>query len=492
MFQQRSRRQTIARAAVLLVFIFITAVPRPSRAAAPADSTDAAANSTADDLARATADRFARAMDKGDVAAATPECSLPWMNGFGETAQDAAGLKRGLELYSDFARRFPKTGLSYRGIVASLPFDQFHEKWQAAPKQEDGTHRMQLQNLDALKLAAADRVVFVRWARAYSILVRVRDGKATVAGLGPVLPQDVLDKAAADQKPYRQIRDIVYGRKYGTALTLDVLTPTHGANGAAVIYMLSGDFVSVPMPETDNWVLAPLLSRGYTVITVTHGAIPKYTMPEIVRDVYRAVRFTRFHARDYGIAPNRIGVTGSSSGGYLALMLATARDNEPPLADGIDPMAKQDAIDSVSCRVQAAGCFSPPTDWLDYGAKDKCILDVNWGGPQLQGMLEFREFDQARFTFVPVKDREKIQGLLSELSPARRVTKDAAPTLILHGEIDPTVPLQQSQLMIERLKAAGVPAELVVKPGAGHGWEGETRDLDQIASWFDRYLPRRP
>src|SRR5207245_10328269 len=63
----------------------------------------------------------------------------------------------------------------------------------------------------------------------------VRDGKATVAGLGPILPQDVMARAAADQKPYRQIKDIVYGRKYGTALTLDVVTPTHGANGAAVI-----------------------------------------------------------------------------------------------------------------------------------------------------------------------------------------------------------------------------------------------------------------
>jgi acetyl esterase/lipase len=202
------------------------------------------------------------------------------------------------------------------------------------------------------------------------------------------------------------------------------------------------------------------------------------------------VRFTRFHARDYSVDPNRIGVTGSSSGGYLALMLATARANEPPLADGIDPMGKEDEIDSVSCRVQAAGCFFPPTDWLDYGAKNKCVLDADWGGPQLQSMLEFREFDKARFTFVPVQDRAKIQGLLSDLSPARRVTKDAAPTLILHGEKDPTVPLQQSQLMIERLKAAGDHGELVVKPGAGHGWEGETRDLDRIAQWFDRYLAR--
>src|SRR6202030_3841219 len=103
------------------------------------------------------------------------------------------------------------------------------------------------------------------WMMDYSILVRVRDGKATVAGLGPRLPTDAFfKKLTADNRPYRQVRDVVYGRCCGSALTLDVLTPLHGANGAAVIYLLSGDFVSQPMPESDNWVLQPLLSRGYT------------------------------------------------------------------------------------------------------------------------------------------------------------------------------------------------------------------------------------
>jgi acetyl esterase/lipase len=151
-----------------------------------------------------------------------------------------------------------------------------------------------------------------------------------------------------------------------------------------------------------------------------------------------------------------------------------------------------DAIDALSCKVQAAGCYFPPSDWLDYGEKGRCILDVNWGGgPPLQSIFEFRDFDKARFSFVPIKDRARIERLLSDLSPARRVTKVAAPTLILHGENDPTVPLQQSRLMIDRLKAAGVPAELVVKPGAGHGWEGEHRDMDAIVRWFDRHLARR-
>ena len=491
MFRSILIRRAVAALTWVLVVV-LTVVVGPERADAEPQKVAAEANRDTDELARAAADRFAHAVDHADVAVATVECSLPWMNSFGQMAQDAAALKRGLELYTDFPRRNPQAGLYYRGIIASLPYDQFHQQLETLPKPKDDTHRTMLKNLDGLKLAAADRMVLVNWMMDYSILVRVQHGKATVAGLGPRLPKDAfLNKVIADNRPYRQVRDVVYGRSYGAALTLDVLTPTHGANGAAIIYFLSGDFVSKPMPESDNWVLQPLLSRGYAVVTVVHGGIPKYTIAEIVRHASRAVRFTRFHARDYGIDPDRIAVTGSSSGGYLSLMLATAGDREPPLADESDPLGAADAIDAVSCKVQAAGCYFPPTDWLDYGEKSKCILDVNWGGPPLQSIFEFRDFDKARFSFVPIKDRARLERLLSDLSPARRVTKAAAPTFILHGENDRTVPLQQSQLMIKRLQAAGVPAKLVVKHGAGHGWADENRDMDAILVWFDRYLAHR-
>lgn len=477
----------------LLVIGLAIAVCAGGAGAAETAVGDAEAGQKAtDDLARAAADRFARSVDHADVAAAAVECSLPWLNGYRELATDDAELKKSLGVSTDFPRRFPKVGASYHGVDVCLPFEQFRPALDVQTAKRDAEGRKQIQNLDGLKLMPSDRVVLVRWMYDYSILVRVRDGKATIAGLGPTLPAEARTKMLAEARPYKHVRNVVYGRSCGAALTLDVLTPSKGANGAAVIYLLSGDFVSQPMRESDEWVLLPLLSRGYTVVTVVHGGIPRFTIADAVREVYRAVRFTRFHAGDYGIDPNRIAVTGSSSGGYMALMLATARGDEPPLADASDPLSAPDEIDAVSCQVQAAGCYFPPTDWLNYGTEKASVLDVKWGGPQVRGMLEFRDFDKERFTFVPVTDRAKIEQRLSDLSPARRVTKEAAPTFILHGEKDPTVPLQQSQLMIDRLKAAGVPAELVIKAGAGHGWSDEHQDLDQIARWFDRFVARKP
>ena len=84
---------------------------------------------------------------------------------------------------------------------------------------------------------------------------------------------------------------MIYGRKDGTALTLDVFTPQK-ANGAAVILVVSGGFYS--SHEAVSPLLAgPLLKRGYTVFAVIHGSQPRYTVPEIVRDIDRAVRFVR-------------------------------------------------------------------------------------------------------------------------------------------------------------------------------------------------------
>ena len=95
-----------------------------------------------------------------------------------------------------------------------------------------------------------------------------------------------------------------------------------------------------------------LLKRGYTVFAVVHGSQPRFTIPEILKDMNRAVRFIRYHAKDYHIDPDRIGMTGASAGGHLSLMQGTAGDTGDKLA--------KDPIDQTSSRVQAVGCFFPP------------------------------------------------------------------------------------------------------------------------------------
>jgi acetyl esterase/lipase len=120
---------------------------------------------------------------------------------------------------------------------------------------------------------------------------------------------------AADAPTYTRTEDVIYGRKFGTALTLDVFAPKSNANGAAVIWVISGGWFSAHDAIRPAWV-EPFTKRGYTVFAVVHGCQPKFTIPEILEDMHRAVRFIRYHAKDYHIDPDRIGITGGSAGGH--------------------------------------------------------------------------------------------------------------------------------------------------------------------------------
>src|SRR5262249_49117526 len=130
-----------------------------------------------------------------------------------------------------------------------------------------------------------------------------------------------LSISAQSRQDYKRIEDVIYGRKFGTALTLDVFQPFK-TNGIGILFMVSGGFFSSHEAINPGFFRA-LLDRGYTVFAVVHGSQPKFVISEIEPDIHRAVRFVRHHAAEYGVDPNRLGITGGSAGGHLSLMMAT-------------------------------------------------------------------------------------------------------------------------------------------------------------------------
>jgi acetyl esterase/lipase len=286
--------------------------------------------------------------------------------------------------------------------------------------------------------------------------------------------------AAADEKPgFDRKVDVVYGRKYGTALTMDVLTPKEHPNRAAIVWAVSGGWFSSHDAIHPDLV-AELLKRGYTVFAVVHGSQPKFTIPEVLEDMHRAVRFIRYHAKEYNIDPDRIGITGGSAGGHLSLMQGTAGT--------LGDKSAKDPVEQASSRVQAVACFFPPTDFLNYGKPGEIAL----GCGVLSGFkapFDFHEIVRTHGAyFVPITDVGKIIELGRQISPITHATADDPPTLIIHGDADKLVPIQQAETILEKLKSAGVETKLVVKKGAGHGWSDLLKDMSIIADWFDEHL----
>ena len=155
--------------------------------------------------------------------------------------------------------------------------------------------------------------------------------------------------------------------------------------------------------------------------------------------------------------------------------------------DDGDPQAK-DPVLRASSRVQAVACFFPPTDFLNYGTPGFAWLNQ---GPRdaINPPFDFQAYNAQTKRFEPV-DEETRMKIGREISPVYHVSKDDPPTLIIHGDKDALVPLQQSELIIARLKEAGVPCELVVKKGEAHGWKDWYVDMRTISDWFDKYLAK--
>jgi acetyl esterase/lipase len=267
--------------------------------------------------------------------------------------------------------------------------------------------------------------------------------------------------------PFERVDRIVYTQRHGVDLTFDLVRPPR-PNGLGIVVMVSGGWRSGP-EGFRPWMTAPLLRRGYTMLAVSHLSQPKATVMEIVEDVNRAVRFIRHHAREYGIDPNHLGVTGGSAGGHLSLMLATG--GGPGAPDAVDP------VDRQSSAVQAAAVFFPVTDLLNLGRSTENPGD---GGPP-------KSFVKA---FGPqATDMAAWKQIGRDMSPIYHITASLPPVLIIHGGADTLTPLEQSEWFVARAREAGGIAKLVVRPGKKHGWLTMFWDIRQFASWFDRYLP---
>ncbi len=261
--------------------------------------------------------------------------------------------------------------------------------------------------------------------------------------------------------------DVIYGREAGLALTMDVFKPAQ-PNGYGIIYLASGGWYSgKPWVDKPQFYQA-LLDRGYTVFAIVHGAQPKFTIPEIAKQLQRAVRYIRANAASYGIDPDHIGITGSSSGGHLSLL--TALIGKPG-----DPAAK-DPVNRETSAIQCVAVFYPPTDFLNYGEPGKDAVGI--------GRLE-----KYKGAFGPAADTpESRQQFGREFSPIYLVSRDSPPIFIFQGDADDLVSPQQAESFIQRAREVGADVKLEIKPGGKHGWEGINKDVVAFADWFDAKL----
>lgn len=257
-------------------------------------------------------------------------------------------------------------------------------------------------------------------------------------------------------------RGIEFANPDGQHLQLDLAMPKEGEGPFPAIVNIHGGGFRAGTRDGYDGRCIHLAQHGYVAITVTYRLTPKYRFPCQVFDCKAAVRWLRANAATYHVDPKRIGVTGGSAGGHLALFLGMTNGRKEFEGDE----ANLDQSSDVTCVVSEYG----PSDFTksyDKSVDAKVVLPMFFGGN------------------LEEKRREHIVG-----SPLYWVTPDAPPTLCIHGTKDTYVAYEQAVWIVDKLKASAVEAELLTLSGAGHGFKGEDEKKAETAMYefFDRHL----
>jgi acetyl esterase/lipase len=225
--------------------------------------------------------------------------------------------------------------------------------------------------------------------------------------------------------------DVTYCTADNLPQNMDVYFPDAGGPWPVLVYVHGGAWIRGDKSEAAMFARS-MTDQGYLVVSINYRLYPTGRYPAMIEDVKCAIRSLRANASEYNLDPDRIGAVGVSAGGHLVALLGTSEASA-----GMDVGEYLDQ----SSRVQAVVAMAPVTDLTRKfpNADIELMRQVGFG-----------------------------EDNIVQASPITHVTADDPPFLLIHGDRDEVVPVEQSQLMYERLMAANVPAELVIVRNGRH------------------------
>lgn len=257
--------------------------------------------------------------------------------------------------------------------------------------------------------------------------------------------------------------DIPFAETPQRQLRLDLRIPRHESRLPLVLYIPMAGMRFCEKASAPWW----LTSKGFAMASIECRVSSEVTAPASVHDCKEAVRWLRFHAREYGYRSDAIGVWGHSAGGNLAALIGTS--------GGITALEGNGKYLDVSSRVQAVcdecgaphdfAYFAQPAVKARFAAVDENVR-LYFGGP--------------------VEERLELARLVSART---HISGDCPPMLLIHGEADTLVPVEETITFHAALKSAGVDATLRILPSIGHDWDSALTERD-VTAFFERTLKR--
>ena len=221
-------------------------------------------------------------------------------------------------------------------------------------------------------------------------------------------------------------------------------------------------------------LVQPMLERGYAAVSINYRLSQEAIFPALMFDVKAAVRWIRANAAKYDFNPDKVAAWGSSAGGYLAAMLATAGDVKE-----LEDLAL--GHPDQSSRVTAA------VDW--YGPTDFLQMDPQHIQLGQEAHVHHAESPESRLMGAPVT---LVPDRCKAASPMTYINQKSAPIFIQQGTGDPVIPYPQSVMLAEQMSAAigkeNVFIELVENVGHADPVFFTLENVHKVLDFLDKYM----
>ena len=250
--------------------------------------------------------------------------------------------------------------------------------------------------------------------------------------------------ADRDAGAFTKLANIRFAEVDGHELKLDLYLPTQSKNPPLIVWVHGGAWRS---GSKDRMPLTDLVREGFAVASVDYRLSPVAKFPAAIHDIKAAIRFLRAKRKDFGYDSGKIAIAGASAGGHLVALVGTTNGNK-------ELEGSVGEFDGESSDVQAVVSY--------YGASNFMTI-LNQSTPH---GLSVRV--PALKLFIGGRP-EDVPELAKLASPVFQADKGDPPLLLIHGDQDPQMPINQSHELHGKYKELGLSVELEVVHGAAHG-----------------------